>query len=102
MVYAMIRFNFKFRRKFIRALHNEILILNSLVDNGEVFRAAIEKIPTFRGMKQSSREVAYLVKSVMNSDKGAYQVITGNEVRQVEYAGGTPSYIIAYHMLLSY
>ena len=45
-----------------------------------MFNLAIKKIPTFRGMKQSSREVAYLVKSVMNSEGGKYQVITGNEV----------------------
>ena len=51
-----------------------------VVDNGDVFKLAIKKIPTFRGMKQSSREVAYLVKSVMNSEGGKYQVITGNEV----------------------
>ena len=42
----------------------------NLVDNGEVFKTAIEKIPTFRGMKQSSREVAYLVRSIMNSQDG--------------------------------
>ena len=52
-----------------------------VVDNGDVFKLAIKKIPTFRGMKQSSREVAYLVKSVMNSEGGKYQVITGNEVK---------------------
>ena len=52
----------------------------NLVDNGEVFKTAIEKIPKFRGMKQSSREVAYLVRSIMNSQDGKYQVITGNEV----------------------
>lgn len=51
------------------------------VDNGDVFKVAIEKIPTFRGMKQSSREVAYLVRAIMNSQDGKYQVITGNEVK---------------------
>ncbi|XP_067952199.1 N-acetylneuraminate lyase-like isoform X2 [Watersipora subatra] len=49
-------------------------------DNGEVFAMAIEKIPTFRGMKQSSREIAYLVKSVLRSQEGRYQVIIGNEL----------------------
>lgn len=56
---------------------NQLFIL---VDNGDVFKLAIKKIPTFRGMKQSSREVAYMMKSVMNSENGKYQVITGNEV----------------------
>lgn len=69
----------------VYVLRNTLVCLISYftctVDNGEVFKLCVERIPTFRGMKQSSREVAYLVTSVMSSQDHKYQVITGNEVR---------------------